>query len=146
MGYSGDQKKQYQLEWITKRRQDWIDENGPCVDCGSRLNLEVDHVNPNVKNFEIRDIWSRRAEIRLVELAKCVVRCKSCHLIKSITDWASQKRNFGSNSSSAKLTDEQVDLIRHKYANEVTSIRKLANEFNVGRNAIHKIVTNKSWK
>lgn len=146
MSYSGEQKRLYQLEWIKNRRQQWIDENGPCVDCGSSDRLEVDHIDPNLKAFEVRDLWSRREEVRELELAKCVVRCYACHLTKSKTDWIIAKRNFGSNSSSAKLTSEVVAEIRFKYANENTSIRKLAQEFNVGRNAIHKIVTYASWK
>lgn len=77
--------RRYQREWIAKRRQDWIDENGPCAKCGSAEDLEVDHVDPSSKMFNPAAIWSlsRRNPVRVAELAKCQVLCYSCHLTKT---------------------------------------------------------------
>jgi len=69
---------------MEKRRLSWIFDNGPCIDCGSWDNLQVDHIDPKMKKFNPAQVWSRITEIRALELAKCVVRCKACHLVKTV--------------------------------------------------------------
>jgi hypothetical protein len=65
------------------RRTQWIEENGPCVKCGTWDNLEVDHIDPSTKEYEIANIWRRSQYIRDHELAKCQTLCNSCHIEKS---------------------------------------------------------------
>ncbi len=72
---------EYQRKWMAKRRQDWLDSNGPCK-CGSWDNLEVDHIDPNLKIDH--KVWSWTEEKRNAELAKCQVLCYICHLAKTI--------------------------------------------------------------
>lgn len=74
-----DKKKQreYQNRWMQKRRRDWLQANGPCVQCGSWTNLHVDHRNPEEKVEH--KIWSWSKQRRDEELAKCQVLCKVCH-------------------------------------------------------------------
>jgi hypothetical protein len=146
MGYTGEQKKTYQREWMRKRRLDWINENGPCVDCGTWEGLEIDHLDPSLKEIHIGAIWSRRKEVRDLELAKCVVRCQGHHLDKSRIDWSNMKRGQGENNGNTKLTKSLVNSIREDYKTGEYSIRFLANKYDVGRNAIHGIVTNKTWR
>lgn len=67
----------WQNAWMKRRRQAWLDENGPCIDCGSDIDLEVHHKDPAQKIDH--KVWSWREERRLAELAKCVVKCKKCH-------------------------------------------------------------------
>jgi len=74
-------QRQYQNEWLKKRRRDWLAENGPCVDCGSWAELEVDHLDPAVK--VTHRVWSWSSEKRKAELAKCVVRCEPCHSLRT---------------------------------------------------------------
>lgn len=84
--------KEKQKEWhqrnyqevIKLRRVQWLKENGPCVDCGSWENLEVDHVDRSTKTHH--SVWTWREDRRLAELKKCVVRCYSCHKKKSIKE------------------------------------------------------------
>jgi len=83
MPLRGDVKRAYQAQWVQRRRAAWIAENGPCIDCGSSTGLEVDHQDPSTKVFDPAQIWSRRKAVRDAELAKCVVRCKPCHDVKS---------------------------------------------------------------
>jgi 5-methylcytosine-specific restriction endonuclease McrA len=83
MGYTADQKREYQRNWMRARRQEWISKQGGCVDCGSYEELEVDHVDPAQKEFEVASLWSRCLEVRERELAKCVVRCHECHANKT---------------------------------------------------------------
>jgi 5-methylcytosine-specific restriction endonuclease McrA len=77
-------KRRRQREWIANRRKQWIDENGPCVICGSLVDLQVDHINPTEKVSHRVFSWSK--ERREVELAKCQVLCFRCHRNKTTSD------------------------------------------------------------
>ena len=74
-----DAQRAYQLAWITRRRDEWIAENGPCQRCGSTEDLEVDHVDPATKSMNPTAIWGKSKLVRMRELAKCQVLCKRCH-------------------------------------------------------------------
>jgi 5-methylcytosine-specific restriction endonuclease McrA len=80
-------KRARQLRWKHQRRDDAIVLlGGKCIDCGSTENLEFDHVDPALKRFNPTDIWSRNVVTRIDELAKCVLRCNSCHKKKTLSD------------------------------------------------------------
>jgi hypothetical protein len=83
MGYVGQRKRDYQILWMKARRDEWLLQNGPCVDCSSWERLEVDHVDPAKKLRHISTIWSLCKEKREAELVKCVVRCYWCHKKKT---------------------------------------------------------------
>lgn len=80
-----ERKRKYQLSWLQARRDKWIAENGPCAQCGSSEQLEVDHVEPRVKSGAppTRSIWGMAEPQRSRELSKCQVLCKGCHETKS---------------------------------------------------------------
>lgn len=85
MAYVGDKKREYQREWMTKRRQEWIDSKGGCcTKCGSTDSLEVDHIDPKLKTMHTASIWGRAEHIRFAELENCQVLCYDCHLEKTI--------------------------------------------------------------
>ena len=130
-----EEQRKYQREWLAKRRADWFAENGPCVDCGSWNELELDHVKPSQK-VEHR-IWSWKQSRRDAELAKCVVRCCPCHLAKSVTE--SPK---GEDRSNSRLTWAQVDDIR----NSALTHNQVAMKYHVSRSLIQKIRSGKRWK
>jgi len=74
----------------TERRAAWIAENGPCAQCGSTEQLEVDHIDPALKDVRLKRhhsarLWDWTESKRLAELANCQVLCKRCHKIKSDT-------------------------------------------------------------
>jgi 5-methylcytosine-specific restriction endonuclease McrA len=92
-----DYKRQYQRIWKQKRRDAWLQENGPCQNekCGSWEDLEVDHIDPRDK-VDHR-VWSWAKERREAELGKCRVLCKKCHKEKTrknkeYTSWHYTKR------------------------------------------------------
>lgn len=58
MGYTGEKKREYAREWIRKRRKSWIDQHGPCVQCGSNEKLEVDHIDLSKKLINPRSLWA----------------------------------------------------------------------------------------
>lgn len=74
-------QRQYQREWLQRRRQKWIAENGPCVVCGSEDRLEVDHIDPATKLDH--KVWSWSKDRREAELAKCQVLCHDHHKDKT---------------------------------------------------------------
>lgn len=79
----------YQRDWLARRRSEWVQANGPCRQCGSGKDLEVDHIDPKTKTMATANIWSRRKEVREAELIKCQVLCGPCHQEKTS---AHQKR------------------------------------------------------
>lgn len=82
MGYKDPElQRAYQNHWIKQRRLDWLQEHGPCIDCGTWDSLEVDHVDPMQK--VTHRVWSWKSERREAELVKCVARCTACHLEKT---------------------------------------------------------------
>lgn len=81
MAYSGEKKKEYQRQWKQKRRVQWLEENGPCVLCGSDEDMQIDHIDPDQKVDH--KIWSWSKARREAELAKCQILCYSCHKKKT---------------------------------------------------------------
>ena len=77
-----ESRKSWYRSVVKKRRADWLKANGPCVQCGSLNDLEVDHIDPATKIHH--GVWSWREDRRIAELAKCQVLCSKCHLKKTI--------------------------------------------------------------
>lgn len=88
MALTGERKREYQRLWVAARREQWINDNGPCARCGSTENLEVDHIVPREITGAMASaaIWSRSSAVRAVELEKCQVLCAVCHDEKTIED------------------------------------------------------------
>ena len=82
--YFKEYHHKWYLEVMVPRREKWFLENGPCVDCGSWENLELDHVNPDTKIHSA--IWSWSDQRRSEELTKCQPRCYDCHKKKTIRE------------------------------------------------------------
>jgi hypothetical protein len=139
MPYSDPAKQAaYQAEWISKRRQVWILDNGPCEICGYSDKLQIDHIDPSSKLTH--RIWSWTQKRRDEELKKCRVLCYKCHDTKSRTE-----KLRGEDQPCAKLSEKQVRdiLFRHKEGAKQTD---LALEFGVDKSTICKIVNRKKWK
>lgn len=84
-------KRHYQSQYVREskrsRREAWIaEQGGRCVHCGSDDRLEVDHIEPALKEIEIGALWAYSDEVRERELAKCQVLCKTCHIEKTRAD------------------------------------------------------------
>lgn len=78
-----DKNKQRECgrDFLSKRREEWLLENGPCAKCGSREDLEVDHKDPLLKISH--KVWSWSEKRRKEELSKCQPLCVSCHKDKT---------------------------------------------------------------
>jgi len=100
MPYSdSDKKRKHHVEYMRKRRNQWIEDHGPCAKCGSKEGLEVDHVDPFTKlvlhNRRLRrDIFELNKSLREAELAKCQVLCHNCHVKKTRLAYT-EKRKHG---------------------------------------------------
>ncbi len=79
-------KNAYQQDWYKQNRLNWIKSQGnKCVKCDSTENLEVDHIDPHLKVDHRVYSWSKKR--RDIELSKCQVLCKKCHLNKTIDQY-----------------------------------------------------------
>ena len=58
---------------------------GKCVSCGALDVLEIDHIDPHTKKYDISDMWSWGLNKFLEELSKCQILCNPCHVVKTTT-------------------------------------------------------------
>jgi RecJ-like exonuclease len=78
MPYKDRQRlRDYQREYVMRRRLAWFAENGPCSRCGGSGRLELHHKNRAAKVSH--KVWSWRESRRRRELSKCCVLCRECH-------------------------------------------------------------------
>jgi 5-methylcytosine-specific restriction endonuclease McrA len=68
-------------EKMKRLRAEWFAANGPCKQCASEENLELDHKNPEEKVSH--SVWSWEPRRRELELKKCQVLCRNCHRVKT---------------------------------------------------------------
>lgn len=83
MPLTGEAKREYQRNWI-RRRRDAFFRGKSCAKCGSTQNLELDHIDPTKKVDH--KIWSWAEHRRLIEIAKCQILCQDCHKEKTSTE------------------------------------------------------------
>lgn len=76
-----EQWRAKEAAWPRRNRQLWLNENGPCKECGSHKRLEIDHIDP--KNKVHHSIWTWSKVRRKAELNKCQVLCFLCHRLKT---------------------------------------------------------------
>lgn len=127
-----------------KRKDKWFKDHGPCVQCGSWENLEIDHVKPGAKDpiltVHSDRIWQWGERRREAELTKCQVLCYSCHKVKS------GKEKSGAAHHSAKLTEIDVLAIRYRCKHMGHSQVHIARDYGVSRTTINRIVNRILWK
>lgn len=77
MGRNIENKRQFQREWLKKRKKEDLEKLGPCLFCGSVENIEIHHIDPDKKISH--GIWSWSEKRKNDELKKCVSLCNRCH-------------------------------------------------------------------
>ncbi len=76
--------KEWRKAYYDKKIASFIEYlGGKCMECGSTIHLEIDHIDRTLKAFSPTSFYDRKWEIVKEELDKCQLLCKSCHLIKS---------------------------------------------------------------
>lgn len=85
MANSNTYMNEYMKNRYKVRRDFWLDKlGGLCVDCSTDQDLEFDHKDPSTKSFNVAKALSGWSASRIeIEMAKCVLRCKACHKVKS---------------------------------------------------------------
>lgn len=139
--------RKYQRRWIEARRQEWLNEHGPCQTCGTWSQLEVDHKDATTKRYNVTSLWSLALDNpkRVTELAKCWVLCHDCHLRKK-RQCKEESPRIGSLNGSAVLNEKQVIAIRRRYAAGGITQQQLADEHGVDRTTIQYVTSRKNWK
>lgn len=138
---TADEQREYQRQWMATRRQQWIEANGPCANCRSTQNLEIDHIDPTTKVIAVSRLWSYSRVKREAELRKCQVLCEQCHSVKTETE-----RNLlhGEQHPLAVLSDEQIRYVRSAYSPHGRgggkSGKRLAIELGVSKQYISAVV------
>ncbi len=80
------QQRQYQANWMWRRRMAWILANGPCSVCRTTQDLQVVYKDPADRKVRVTAIWSRKEADRERLLALCIVLCRTCALDKRTMD------------------------------------------------------------
>jgi hypothetical protein len=130
-----EKQRSYQREWVAKRRAEWFSDKS-CIDCGTTEGLELDHVDPTKKVSHA--IWSWSTTRRDEEIAKCVARCKFCHLAKT-------RANGEHINHPVILTDDQIREIRRLHDIGV-SYNALIKLFPRSRSTIRRICARQDYK
>jgi hypothetical protein len=71
---------------------------GICIKCGSVNDLEIDHINPKDKDFNISHHADRKVEFLEAEIDKCQLLCHNCHMDKTIIERGGQRVRCGTNT------------------------------------------------
>jgi 5-methylcytosine-specific restriction endonuclease McrA len=66
-----------------------------CALCGSEVNLQIDHIHWQNKEFNFSKYWNCSEKKFLEELAKCQALCETCHREKSKVDIQELKLSRG---------------------------------------------------
>jgi hypothetical protein len=130
--------REYDRKWLAARRNAWLAENGPCVDCGTWDDLQIDHVDASTKISS--RVWSWSEKKRLAELAKCVVRCRVDHQEKTVRNHENAR---GEQIGASKLTADDIRAIR---ASTLRPYRLIAEQYEVDASLIGYIIRRELWK
>ena len=137
-------------KWRTARKRKAISLlGGKCKKCGSKKQLEFDHIDPDNKLTNVSKIWTSSEKKFWEEVKKCQLLCNKCHKIK--TKEENKNRVYkpstliGEKSNLSKLKEKQVLEIRKLYTMGKISSRKLGKKFNVSKSNILAIVSRKTW-
>lgn len=68
--------------------------NKPCALCNQQYdscNMQIDHIDPGTKLYDVCQLKSRKEETLRIELEKCQVLCALCHRKKSILEQQDEK-------------------------------------------------------
>jgi hypothetical protein len=135
----------YQREWIRNRRDYWIAANGPCAQCNSDKDLEVDHVDSSQKEITPALLWSLAPDNpkRIAELAKCQVLCKECHAAKTRRE--NSARSTGTSAKIAALDDKGLADVRARLARGDREC-DIARDKNVSKYVISRVKRGEAYK
>lgn len=142
-----EDQRRYQREWKARRRAAFFVDRA-CARCGSRRDLELDHILASEKTRPggcgnvSSQLWSWSRFRQEAELAKCQVLCASCHERKT-TECGERLR--GKRIGTAKLSELDVRAIRLAYSAGIRSVA-IAKLFSVTQRHVQMIARNEKWR
>lgn len=84
---SNEYMREYMLKRYHVQRKTALDFLGnKCVLCGDTEQLDIDHIDPETKKFDIMAGWSTTINNFEQELSKCQLLCRPCHTAKTLRD------------------------------------------------------------
>ena len=119
--------RQYMKQYCRIKKQKAIKLlGGKCIKCNSIKRLEIDHIDPKTKSFEIASLWSRSWTKTLEELKKCQLLCHQCHTKKTILErgQTSAKGTHGTLSSYRYCHCELCKKANRNWTNEYNKKRR----------------------
>jgi hypothetical protein len=99
-----------------------------CQHCGSLENLQIDHIDPKRKAFDISSFWAYAWNDILEELKKCQALCENCHRAKTLIDLGQENARFkhGTLSSYRYCRCNECKAAKNKYSREYKRKRRLS--------------------
>ena len=87
---------------------------GKCVGCGTTENLQFDHIDRNLKEFNIAHKLDCKWETIKEELDKCQLLCYDCHILKSTINHDREKLAEGYRVSSVEHLEDKIIVVLEK--------------------------------
>lgn len=84
--YNAYMREYLKNRYYARRRQCIEILGGVCARCGVSGALDIDHITPSKKSFNVSPRWSKPWEQILEELKKCQLLCRKCHAQKGRED------------------------------------------------------------
>lgn len=134
--------RNYSRNYYHVRRNELVQKlGGKCVKCGSTENLEFDHINANDKDFDIGKLLNRSKQKTDIELQKCQLLCRNCHIEKSkkdISEKLSGENNpfYGKHGKDFPFSKPIIDLDTGK---QYESASEYAKEFKLNPNCVARV-------
>ena len=147
MSMGREYHRNYSREYYHTRKNELLFRLGnKCAVCGISEGLTFDHIDPLKKSFNISHLLNRSKEDTDLELTKCQLLCRKCHIEKNRVDGSRTKNSVkGSRVGSAVLDEAKVRIIR-KMLEEGEKGNKIARMFKVNKATIYFIRKGVTWK
>lgn len=137
--YQNARQKQIRLEWLQ--------ENGPCIDCQSWENLEIDHDDATTKSLDTGRLWclSPLNPKRIEELQKCVVRCHNCHVKKTTIN---KEYSHGENQGKGKKYSNEfvLEVLQICDNRKTETLVSIARQLNIPPNTLYSWTSGRNRK
>lgn len=127
--------REYMLKRYYERRKYAIEQLGSrCAECGSTDQLEIDHIDPKKKSFDVGKLWSTAWARFIAELKKCQLLCDTHHNDKTLAH-KGQRRAKGTHGTLSAYKYCRCDRCRDvhsAYCREYSRKRREARRSSTG--------------
>lgn len=88
---------------------------GKCVGCGTTHNLHFDHIDRSQKSFSISTNIEKPYELLLLEVDKCQLLCRNCHITKSRVNYDHEELLKGYDLQSITKEGNRITIVYESY-------------------------------